>query len=64
MSNVLFCPKFGSVSFKKDGLISKTHNQRCKCKDCGTTFCNTTNTVMYKKKLQGEVFKKTSFFNN
>ena len=58
MNNILFCPKCGSVSFKKDGFISKTHYQRYKCKDCGTTFCNTTNIVMYKKKLNREIFRK------
>ena len=49
MSGILFCPKCGSVSFVKKGVISKSNKQRYLCKDCGTTFYNTTNTVMYKK---------------
>lgn len=39
-------------------VISKSNKQRYLFKDCGTTFCNTTNTVMYKKKLKKEVFRK------
>ena len=51
MSDVLFCPSCGSVEFTKKGFIVRTNKQRYQCKHCKKYFCNTTNTVMYKKKL-------------
>ena len=57
MSDVLFCPKCNSKQFIKFGKQAKTNQQRYKCKICGTIFCNTTNTIMYKKKLRGILFR-------
>ncbi len=46
-----FALSVGSVEFTKKGFIVKTNKQRYQCKHCKKNFCNTTNTLMYKKKL-------------
>ena len=43
------CPHCGSISIKKHGKIDG--RQRYKCKDCGKTFCETSQTLMYHSRL-------------
>ena len=43
------CPHCGSISIKKHGKIGG--RQRYKCKDCGKTFCETSQTLMYHSRL-------------
>lgn len=54
--NIVACPHCGSVEFKKHG--KKDGHQRYRCKDCGKTFMETSNTMIYRSKLSAEQWKK------
>lgn len=43
------CPHCGSISIKKHGKIDG--RQRYKCKDCGKTFCETSQTLIHHSRL-------------
>jgi len=53
--NIIACPHCGSVSIKKHDKRKGT--QRYRCKDCGRTFTETSNTMMYHSKLTKEQWK-------
>lgn len=54
--NIIACPHCGSVNIKKHG--KKDSHQRYRCKDCGKTFIETSNTMLYRSKLTTEQWKK------
>ncbi len=54
--NIVACSHCGSVEFKKHG--KKDGHQRYRCKDCGKTFMETSNTMLYRSKLSAEQWKK------
>lgn len=54
--NVLACPNCGSVSISKHD--KRKGKQRYHCKDCGKTFTETSNTMLYHSKLTIEQWKK------
>lgn len=54
--NIVACPHCGSVDIKKHG--KKDGHQRYRCKDCGKTFIETSNTMLYRSKLTTEQWKK------
>lgn len=54
--NIVACPHCGSVGIKKHG--KKDGRQRYRCKDCGKTFIETSNTMLYRSKLTAEQWKK------
>ena len=54
--NIVACYHCGSVEFKKHG--KKDGHQRYRCKDCGKTFMETSNTMLYRSKLSAEQWKK------
>ena len=47
--NIVACPHCGSADIKKHG--KKDNRQRYRCKDCGKTFIETSNTMLYRSKL-------------
>ena len=54
--NIVACPHCGSVDIKKHG--KKDNRQRYRCKDCGKTFIETSNTILYRSKLTTVQWKK------
>lgn len=54
--NIIACPGCGSVDIKKHG--KKEGKQRYRCKDCGKTFMETANTMLYRSKLTTEQWKE------
>lgn len=54
--NVLACPHCGSATIKKHG--KRQGKQRYRCKDCGKTFVETLNTMLYRSKLTKEQWEK------
>ena len=54
--NVQACPQCGSVSIKKHD--KRNGKQRYRCKDCGKTFTETSNTMLYRSKLTKEQWEK------
>ena len=53
---VVACPHCGSATIVKSG--TKDGKQRYKCKDCGKTFMQTTNTLLHRTRLTREQWKE------
>lgn len=53
----IFCPQCGSVHFVKNGKTNKGV-QRYICRDCDKSFCDTSNTILYRSRSTEDIWLK------